>query len=72
MKVVSMVKVLSGGKFFVGIQFGHEGLEICVQSFTAFFEFSYSEGSGLDCMVKCTLVCGIRVLSAAICCSMDH
>ena len=48
MKVVSMVKVSSGGKLFVGVQFGCEGLEIRVQSFTAFFKFAHGEGGGLE------------------------
>ena len=37
-----------GGKLFVGVQFARKGLEIRVQSFTAFFEFAYSEGGGLE------------------------
>ena len=37
-----------GGKFFVGIEFGREGLEIGIQSFTALHEFTYGEGGGLE------------------------
>ena len=37
-----------GGKFFVGVQFVRQGLEIGVQSFTAFLEFAYGEGGGLE------------------------
>ena len=37
-----------GGEFFVGIEFGCEGLEIGIQSFTAFSEFTYGEGGGLE------------------------
>ena len=37
-----------GGEFLVGVQFGRESLEINVQSITAFFEFTYREGSGLE------------------------
>ena len=46
-KVVSTVKVLSG-VVFVGIEFGCEGLEIRVQAFTPFFEFTHGEGGGLE------------------------
>ena len=35
-------------EFFIGVQFGREGLEISVQSLTTFFEFMYSEGGGLE------------------------
>ena len=55
-------KSVVGGKFFVGVQFVCQGLEIGVQSFTAFLEFAYGEGGGLegvrealDCIVKCTV-----------------
>ena len=37
-----------GSEFFVGVQFGCEGLEIRFQSLTTFFEFMYSEGGGLE------------------------
>ena len=37
-------------KFFVGIEFGCERLEIRVESFTVFLEFAYREGSGLEGM----------------------
>ena len=37
-----------GGKLFIGVQFGREGLEISVQSFTTLFEFIHSEGGGLE------------------------
>ena len=37
-----------GSEFFVGIEFGREGLEIGIQSFTAFYEFTYGEGGGLE------------------------
>jgi len=39
-----------GSEFFVGIQFGLEGLEISVESFTPFFEFAHGEGGGLEGM----------------------
>ena len=41
-----------GGEFLVGVQSGREGLEISVQSLTAFFEFTYREGSGLEGVSK--------------------
>ena len=37
-----------GGKFFVRIEFGREGLEIRVQSFTTLHEFNYGERAGLE------------------------
>ena len=37
-----------GGEFFVGVQLLSQGLEIHVQSFTAFFEFTHCEGGGLE------------------------
>ena len=37
-----------GGEFFVGIEFGREGLEIGIQSFTALHEFAYGEDGGLE------------------------
>ena len=39
-----------GGKIFVGVEFGRKGLEISVQSITAFLEFAYVKGSGLEGM----------------------
>ena len=45
-----------GGEFLVGVQSGRESLEISVQSLTAFFEFTYREGSGLKGVGK-----GIRL-----------
>ena len=39
-----------GGEFFVGIEFGREGLEIGIQSFATFREFTYGEGGGLECV----------------------
>ena len=41
-----------GSEFLVGVQFGRESLEISVQSLTAFFEFTYREGSGLEGVCK--------------------
>ena len=35
-------------KFFVGIEFGCERLEILVESFAVFLEFAHSEGGGLE------------------------
>ena len=35
-------------EFFVRVQFDREGLEISVQSFTTFLEFSYGEGGRLE------------------------
>ena len=43
-----------GGEFFVRIEFGCEGLEIGIQSFTAFHKFTYSEGGGLEGVSECT------------------
>ena len=40
------------GEFLVGVQSGREGLEISVQSLTAFFEFTYREGGGLEGVSK--------------------
>ena len=40
------------GEFLVGVQFGRESLEISVQSLTAFFEFTYREGGGLEGVSK--------------------
>ena len=37
-----------GCKLFIGVEFGCEGLEIRVRSFTAFFQFEYSERGGLE------------------------
>ena len=39
-----------GGKVFVGIEFGREGLEIRVQAFTSFLEFTHGESGGLEGM----------------------
>ena len=41
-------KGIVGGEFLVGVQSGRESLEISVQSLTAFFEFTYREGGGLE------------------------
>ena len=41
-------KGIVGGEFLVGVQSGRESLEIGVQSLTAFFEFTYREGGGLE------------------------
>ena len=43
-----------GGEFFVGVEFGRKGLEICVQSFTAFLELGHGEGGGLEGVGKGT------------------
>ena len=43
-----MVKVSSGVNSSLEFQFGREGLEIRVLSFTAFFEFMHGEGGGLE------------------------
>ena len=40
------------GEFLVGVQSGREGLEISVQSLTAFFEFTYRESGGLEGVSK--------------------
>ena len=45
-------KGIVGGEFLVGVQSGRESLEISVQSLTAFFEFTYREGSGLEGVSK--------------------
>ena len=37
-----------GGKVFVGIEFGCEGLEIRVQASTPLFEFTHGESGGLE------------------------
>ena len=36
------------GEFLVGVEFGHERLEISVQSLAAFLEFAHVEGGGLE------------------------
>ena len=41
-----------GGEFLIGVQFGRESLEVSVQSLTAFFEFTYREGGGLEGVSK--------------------
>ena len=41
-----------GGEFFTGVQFGCESLEISVQPFTTFFEFTYRKGSRLKGVSK--------------------
>ena len=45
-------KGIVGSEFLVGVQSGRESLEISVQSLTAFFEFTYCEGGGLEGMSK--------------------
>ena len=58
-------EAIDRGKVFVGIEFGCEGLEIHVQVFTPFFEFTHGEGGGLEGVGEGTglhgkMDCGVR------------